>query len=162
LEGGIEFKDHDPLPLISALNLVLQQHASTVAIRFGKNRYFLPPNGPKPALSPALDAWRGYYSSIRPAHMQLMVNVNVCMTAFYHGGSLMDALEAFRQRSSGAMPTAFPQKLKVITNHLGYPMKKQMKKIVGNPTNTVFDCAEFGGKISVAAYFLKSKRFLVI
>lgn len=69
----------------------------------------------------------------------------------------MDALGAFQQRSSGAMPQAFPPKTKIVTNHLGFPMKKQLKRVLGtNPTNTFFDCEEFGGKITVAQYFLKS------
>lgn len=137
--------------------MVTQQHASNAAVRFGKNRYFFPSQERRPSLSPALDAWRGYYSSVRPAYNQLMVNVNVCMTAFYVGGTLVDALNAFRERSRGAMPQAFPQRLKVVTTHLGFPMKKQLKKVLGtNPNNTFFDCQEYGGKTSVAQYFLKS------
>jgi len=75
MEGQRNYRDYDPLPLVSALNLVLQQHAGRVGVRSGKNRYFFPTGLPKQDLSPGLDAVQGFYSSVRPAFKQLLVNV---------------------------------------------------------------------------------------
>jgi eukaryotic translation initiation factor 2C len=47
----------------------------------GRNKFFFP-TGLAPAdIGGGLEAWKGFYSSIRPAHNQLMVNVNgvVCL-----------------------------------------------------------------------------------
>ena len=69
--------DYDFLPLVSALNLVLQQKASRTGIRVGKNRYFFPSSAQKVRLEPGVEAIQGFYASVRPAYKQLMVNVSV-------------------------------------------------------------------------------------
>lgn len=68
-------RDYDTLPLISGLNLVLQQHASRTGVRVGKNRYFFPSSDQKISLGPGVEAWQGFYASVRPTFKQLMVNV---------------------------------------------------------------------------------------
>lgn len=73
MDGRAEYRDYDPLPLISALNLVLQQHPAHNGVRVGKSKYFFPPS--QAALGTGLEAWRGYYASVRPTYKQLMVNV---------------------------------------------------------------------------------------
>lgn len=159
LEGQTQFRDYDPLPLISALNLVLQQHPAHSGVRFGRNRYFFPPGqGEKINLGLGLEAWKGFFTSVRPAYKQLMVNVNVCFTAFYEPGNLADAIMAFNRRSKGGMPKKFSQGIKVTTSHLGYKMRRKIKSIAANPANrTSFDCAELGGRVTVEQYFNRSK-----
>lgn len=75
MEGQVDYRDYDPLPLLSALNLVLQHQASRTGIRFGKNRYFFPTSLEKKFLSPGLEAVQGFYISVRPGFKQLLVNV---------------------------------------------------------------------------------------
>lgn len=77
MEGAAEFRDHDPLPLISALNIVLQQHATRTGVRVGNNRFFFPTSSQKLDLGPGVRAVQGFYASVRPAYQQLMVNVYV-------------------------------------------------------------------------------------
>ncbi|KAH7919917.1 Piwi-domain-containing protein [Leucogyrophana mollusca] len=155
LSGGAQFRDHDPLPLISALNLVLQQHASATGVRVGKNRYFFPSPREPFELGLGVEAWKGFFISVRPVYKELMVNVNVCMTAFYTPGNLVDAIMAFQRRSSGAILQRFAKKLKVTTSHLGYKQKKPVRRILGTTARkTFFKCDEFGGgNISVENYF---------
>jgi hypothetical protein len=74
MEGQTHSRDYDPLPLTSAMNLVLQQHASRKGMRYGKNRYFFPDLGIT-RLGPSIDAVQGFYSSVRPGLKQLLVNV---------------------------------------------------------------------------------------
>ena len=76
MDGAPEFRDFDPLPLISALNIVLQQHATRTGVRVGKNRFFFS-SAERIVLGPGLQAVQGFYASVRPAHQQLMVNVYV-------------------------------------------------------------------------------------
>lgn len=156
LDGRGESRDYDTLPLISALNLVLQQHASRQGVRVGKNRYFFP-SGDKVLLGAGVEGWQGFFMSVRPSFRQLMVNVNVCMTAFIQPGNLADRLFEF-QHSSGAMPTLPKQmvkSIKVKTKHLGH--RKPLKAIgTTSARNTYFDCEQFGGRISVEQYFVKA------
>lgn len=67
------------MPIISALNLVLSAHPNRSGgpgIMVGRNRFFFP-NAERPFdLGGGLEAFKGFYSSVRPAHNQLMVNVN--------------------------------------------------------------------------------------
>lgn len=136
----------------------------------GRNRFFFPSGERAVPLGGGLEAWRGFYSSVRPSHQQLMVNVNgmlitshpvfcstipVCTTAFYVPGNLVRAMEDFRNSSFGARVNAFVKGVRVKTTHLGY--KKTVKSVFNkSPRQHKFDCAEYGGRISVEDYFKRS------
>jgi len=100
-----------------------------------------------------VESWKGFFVSVRPTYKQLMVNVNVCMTAFYMPGNLADAIMAFRRTSMGAMPRKFSQGIKVTTTHLGYKMRKPLKKITDKPANKTFFEHDKYGTVSVEQYF---------
>ncbi|KIP07875.1 hypothetical protein PHLGIDRAFT_29841 [Phlebiopsis gigantea 11061_1 CR5-6] len=97
--------------------------------------------------------------SVRPNFKQLMVNINVCMTGFYMGGNLAEAMLEF-QRQTGTLPNEFFDKLKVVTTHLGYPRKKTIFRIGGSTSRQQrFKCDEFGGgEISVEEYFKRKYK----
>lgn len=157
MEGRQDARDTDLQPLVSALNLVLQQHASRQGIRVGQNRYFFRASATSQPLSLGVEAWRGFFMSVRPMYKQLMVNINVCMTAFYKPGNLADAMMAFMQDSSGGMPKAFAEKLKVSTRHLGYIRKKGIYRLTDQTARQArFDCQELGGMVTVEQYFQRS------
>ncbi|EMD35747.1 hypothetical protein CERSUDRAFT_115695 [Gelatoporia subvermispora B] len=151
------------LPVISALNLILQQYASRSGVRVIKerrtseNKYFFPTSD-RFALGTRTEAWKGFYVSVRPTFKQLMVNINVCMTAFHTVGNLAERMMEFG-RGAGGIPSALSGQLKVVATHLGYPRKYSIFRIEKNtPRNTHFDCEEFGGKISVADYFKRKYK----
>ncbi|EJD43460.1 Piwi-domain-containing protein [Auricularia subglabra TFB-10046 SS5] len=156
LDGDIVGLDEDAevKPVISALNLVLQRQASLSGFRVGRNRFFFD-DEEKGSLGPGLVAYMGFYSSVRPVFRQLMVNVNVCMTAFHEPGKLSDAMMAFSRSSFGAYPREFMHKVKVTTRHLGYRRKYTIKNMGSSNANTQkFRCDEYGGGlISVKDYF---------
>lgn len=134
----------------------MQKHATTNGVRVGQNKYFFPAEERFP-LTLGLEACRGFFMSVRPNFKQLMVNINVCMTGFYMGGNLADAMMEF-QRQTGALPSEFFDRLKVVTTHLGYPRKKAIFRIGGNTSRQQrFKCDEYGGgEISVEDYFKRS------
>lgn len=85
------------------------------------------------------------------------------MSAFIVPGNLADRLREFQSNSRGGMPTlpkGMIKSIKVKTIHMGY--KKRLNSI-GNASarDTYFDCEEFGGRISVEQYFLKSEYFIL-
>lgn len=156
--------EYDPLPIVSAFNLITTTHATRTGVLFGKNRYFYPSSAfgeDTKSLSPGLDAWKGFYTSVRPVFKSLMVNVNVCMSAFYAPKqNLADAILQFSNYSYGASPRSFYRRVRVTTSHLGYT-KRHGIKAIGPSTarKTTFDCAELGEKVSVEQYFQRSKSF---
>ena len=150
------------MPVISALNLILSAHPSrpsTESVMVGRNKFFhYDANEPPAELGGGLQAWRGFYSSVRPAHRQLMVNVNVCTPAFYTPGNLAEQWQDFEYASKGGRPNAFCKGIRVKTIHLGYV---KTIKTVTNVTarNHKFHSEEFG-EVSVMDYFKKSKPSL--
>ena len=148
-------------PFVSALNLIIQKRASVEAIRAGKNRYFFPAEQDRQnGLSPLLFAFKGFYSSARPSLGQVVLNVNVCMTPFYLSGTLMDAISKFQQRTQGAVPSDFPSRVRIVTDHLGYNRTYTLTEVLGapGPEAVTFECSKYSPqKTTVANYFFKGK-----
>ena len=151
-------------PFVSALNLIIQKRASTIAARAGKNRYFFPgEQDPQNGLSPMLVAFKGFYSSARPSLGQVVLNVNVCMTPFYISGTLMEAIARFQDRTQGALPSHFPSKVKIVTNHLGYNRTYRLTEVLGapGPEAVTFECSKYDPpKTTIANYFRRGKSVL--
>ena len=160
MSGNPQHRDTDTQPMISALNLILQQYASRRGVRVGQNKYFFPSSSEHHTLSLGVEAFRGFFMSVRPMYKQLMVNINVCMTAFYTAGNLAQAMDAFQNQTGGAMPNSFADKLKVSTKHLGYTRKYTIHRIMTGKTARTerFDCVELGGQVTVENYFKRSMR----
>jgi eukaryotic translation initiation factor 2C len=160
LVGQPQYRGYDPLPVISALNIILAAHPSRAGadggVMVGRNKFFFPsPSAPPVSLGGGLEAWKGFYSSVRVAHKQLMVNVNVCTTAFYTPGNLAEAMISFLNASHGARISAFVKGVRVKATHLGY--RKTVKNIAkATPGQHRFDCAELGGTVTVEEYFKRS------
>ncbi|THH27194.1 hypothetical protein EUX98_g6995 [Antrodiella citrinella] len=155
LSGHPQYRGYDIMPIVSALNLILQAHpnrSTGAGVMVGRNKFFHPaPNEPPFRLGGGLEAWRGFYSSVRPAHKQLMVNVNVCTTAFYVPGNLAERLQEFMNSSFGARASAFVRGVRIRTTHLGY--RKTVKDVAKvNAKQHSFD-AEGMGKVTVEQYF---------
>ncbi|TFY75054.1 hypothetical protein EWM64_g8956, partial [Hericium alpestre] len=154
LFGNPQYRDYDILPVVQALNIILAAHPNRPqqggGVMVGRNRFFFPNAQPPVPLGGGLEAWRGFYSSVRPSFKQLMVNVNVCTTAFYQPGNLAEAMMSFQSASFGARMAAFVKGVRVKTQHLGYKKGvKSISKLI--PRQHIFDCEL--GKVNVEQYF---------
>lgn len=155
LAGAAQFRNYDVLPVIAALNIILAAVPGRSGVMVGRNRYFFRAAATPSSLGGGLEAWKGFYSSVRTAHKQLMVNVNVCTTAFYTPGNLARAMVVFRDSSFGARMEAFCKGVRIKTTHLGY--RKSVKKLARHTAKTYsFDTPEYG-KVTVEQYFKRSK-----
>lgn len=159
LSGQPQYRGYDILPIISALNLILAAYPNRSVgdgVMVGRNKFFHPSAAEPPfSLGGGLEAWRGFYSSVRPAHKQLMVNVNVCTTAFYTPGNLAESLQAFMEASFSARPNAFCKGVRIKTTHLGY--RKTISGVSRSTARThSFDSEEYG-KVTVEQYFQRSE-----
>src|SRR6266404_1942392 len=145
-------KVEDVDPVITAFNLVVQRQAAQQGYRFGKNRYFFPEN--RAQIGASLFALMGFYTSVRPCNKQLMVNVNVCMSAFLQPGKLSDALRAFGGGSFDAAPKELMRKVKVSTRYLGYKRVRTINSVaLGlSARRHRFSCEELGGMVSVEEF----------
>lgn len=77
--GDIQYRKNENLQrIISAFNLIMQQHASRTGRRLGKqddngaSKFFFDSGG---GLVPGVELRKGFYMSARPVFKQLMVNV---------------------------------------------------------------------------------------
>jgi len=157
LNGDNQYRNYNTLPVISALNLILAAHPLRSGIKVGQDRYFFRSAAVPRDLGGGLEAWKGFYSSVRPAHRQLMVNVNVCTTAFYTPGNLAVQMLAFRESSFGARMEAFCRGVRVKAIHLGY--RKTVKCLAHqNARQYTFSCDELGGRVSVEQYFSRKYK----
>ncbi|KAM5543406.1 hypothetical protein V8D89_002657 [Ganoderma adspersum] len=155
MSGKTEHRGIDTQPHLSALNLILQKYAQRNGVRVSRNKYFSPSSSERHRLSLGVEALRGFFISVRPVYKQLVINVNVCMTAFYVPGNLAQRMDDFLQQTGGAMPDSFADKLKVSTRHLGYPRTYVVHGIMTGMTarKERFNCQEFRGMISVEQFF---------
>lgn len=91
----------------------------------------------------------------------MMVNINVCMTAFIEQKSMAMAIMDYQDGSRGAFPNLkdlFQKStLRVKATHLGY--KKKVRGIEQRTAHQVsFVCEEMGNRtVTVAQYFQQSK-----
>lgn len=155
LEGARQYRGYDILPVIAALNLILAAHSSNPSgggVMVGRNKFFHPSAAHPPLpLGGGLEAWRGFYSSVRPAYKQLMVNVNVCTTAFYEVGNLAQKMQEFASASFGARYNAFAKGVRIKATHLGYT--KSISKVAEvNARQHKFKTPEYGD-VTVVQYF---------
>ncbi|KAK7022960.1 hypothetical protein VNI00_016850 [Paramarasmius palmivorus] len=152
-------RDYNIGPLLAALNLVQQRHATQKGIRVGTSKYFFPLESQGHFLSPGVQAIQGFYVSVRPVYKQLAVNVNACMTAFLDlPGNMVEALESFNRRSRGGMLTLPPnlvKNIKVTTTYLGYKKRSKVFAIgTASAKNQFFPHPKYK-RISVEEYFKK-------
>jgi eukaryotic translation initiation factor 2C len=82
--------------------------------------------------------------SVQPAHRQLMVNINVAITAVYAPGNLAVAMMQFRNSSFGArMEAFFRGTIRVQATHLGRRMI--VRRVAGYTAKTLeIDTSDFG------------------
>ncbi|KAI1794380.1 Piwi-domain-containing protein [Ganoderma leucocontextum] len=155
MSGKAEHRGVDTSPHISALNLILQNYAQRNGVRVSRNKYFFPSSSEHHRLSLGIEAFRGFFTSVRPAYKQLMLNVNACMTAFYVPGNLAQRMDEFLQQTGGTMPQSFADKVKVSTEHLGFTRAYVVHGIMTGKTarKEQFNCKEFGRMISVEQFF---------
>lgn len=125
----------------------------------GQNKFFHPsPASPPVSLGGGLEAWRGFYSSVRPSWRQLMVNVNVCTTAFYTPGNLAERMMEFMEAAPHTRIASFIRGVRVKTAHLGY--KKTVKTVAKVNARQHRFTAEGLGRVTVEQYFLASTHSL--
>lgn len=158
LAGDLQYRDFDIAPLLAALNIVLAQHPSREGVMVGRNRFFFPQE--TFPLGAGLEAWKGFYSSVRPAYKQLMVNVNVATTAFYQEGNLANSMIEFRNATFGGRVDGFLRGIRIVTTHLRH--RKTVRKTSRmNAKQATFRWEEMNRTVTTEEYFKQRESCLL-
>jgi eukaryotic translation initiation factor 2C len=165
LAGSPQYHNHELLTFISTLNIIFAAHPnctqSGAGVAVGQNGYFFPTVAQSAPLGDGLEAWRGFYSSVRPSFKQLMANVNVCTAAFYFKENLADIMLACANTSSGARMIDFVEGIRVKTDY-----SNNLNTVKGFAEVTArqytFYCTELGGKVTFEEYIKRSVSFIIL
>lgn len=125
-----------------------------------KSRKFFFPQG-SARLPGGLEAWRGFYTSVRPVYKSISINVNVATTAFYKPMNLLDAFNEARNVVPPKKFTAYYFGVRVQTTYLGYRAKKSIKRVMETGADQTFFMMGEGNnmrRVSVQDYFRNSKH----
>lgn len=160
VDGKLSYTPYD---VISALEVILRHPMTANSIVVGRSIYEGSGAGAVP-ISGALDVWKGFFLSLRPAFGRLLLNVDTSATAFIAGGELIPILRDFLglrpeepfqlDGRARAAAEAFLRSARVEATHRGDSRRKY--KVLGLSAQSAQDLLferEDGRKQSVAAYF---------
>ena len=113
-----------------------------------------------------VEAWRGYYQSIKPTPGKMMINIDLGATAFYESGSLVqmvvkildrrsvEDLRRITDRDRTKIDRAL-KNLKIYVTHRGENASKRRLKItkISNTSASNTKMEVDGKQIDVASYF---------
>ncbi|KAH7882235.1 Piwi domain-containing protein [Phlebopus sp. FC_14] len=160
LEGERQ-SPQDLSSVLAAINLVLAAHPSQTGFKVTRNdenkkptdqRFFFS-TGKSPSLGGGLEAHEGSYLSVRPAHQELMVNVNTSTAAFYQPQGFLDVWDEYKKFTSreGDAEAGFGRQVRVRAGPTN-----QVRKVLGfakvNARQHTFKHREFG-KVTVEQYY---------
>ncbi|KAG0005891.1 Eukaryotic translation initiation factor 2C [Entomortierella chlamydospora] len=75
------------LTAIMSLDVLIRHKPAMAHVTIGRAFYT---SAARQALSGPLEAWRGYYQSVRPACDKMMINIDTTATAFFQSGPLIE------------------------------------------------------------------------
>lgn len=94
----------DTQQTLDALNSALTINAklNTEIVSTCQNSKFYLTNGESSDLGDGVVALKGYYARIHTSTLRLLVNANICTSAFYQEGNLYDLMKAYKRRPDGS------------------------------------------------------------
>ncbi|PCH34810.1 Piwi-domain-containing protein [Wolfiporia cocos MD-104 SS10] len=100
LDGHPGHEGYNIEPILSALNLVIQQHASSTALAVispGRNRFFFRAPASPMQLDLGVEAWQGFFIAVCPTYRQLTIKVNACVSPFSSPGNAARVMIAIQE-----------------------------------------------------------------
>jgi len=150
IQGDPKARNVEVLPAITVLNVILSQYPSYSGVAVGHNRVFFPEE--RFPLGGGLEAWRGFYSSVRPTYKQLMININTATTAFYNPGNLAAKMLEWKKFTRNSSFNIFLKGLQVKSTHLHH--SKSIRRVEPKTARQHrFHWEERGRDVSVEEYF---------
>ncbi|CAG8574105.1 6595_t:CDS:2 [Acaulospora colombiana] len=151
-----------------ALDVLIRHQPSMLYRTIGRS--FYTSEGSR-SLGGGAEAWQGYYLSARPTLGRMIINIDVCATAFYESGPLIQMVAKILERPLDHLRRGLVrgdiQKLEkrlkglqIRVTHRGEQASRRKYKITAltpGPTSSInFD--QDGRQISIAAYFYQTYR----
>ena len=156
---------YDKQAAITALNIILTWTPTRNPNIFSgarSTKFYPRINAEEVMLGAGLFAIKGYYASVRTSIARLLLNVNVCTSAFCLDGRVDLLIDMFDDHEAAA---AFLTKRRISTDYLGgkhfkvidgFTRDQQTEKFLG--ADQVYIKLQDGRNISVAEYFEKEHR----
>ncbi|KIN94492.1 hypothetical protein M404DRAFT_381554 [Pisolithus tinctorius Marx 270] len=99
LDGRLKQQTPKVIVAINLLQLIVRQGPN---LKYPNNiKSFFTKDAGRVTLGGGLEAWKGFYQSVRPTHNQLLVNVDVTCGVLYQEGRLIDVALALLGQSHG-------------------------------------------------------------
>ncbi|RIA82435.1 Piwi domain-containing protein [Glomus cerebriforme] len=160
------------LTAIMALDVLIKHKPSMKYVPVGRSFYTR--EGSK-SLFGSVEVWQGYYQSARPTPGKMMINIDLCATAFYESGPLINVIvKLLEKRNPDDLRKGINERervklekelknLKIRVTHRGSNNAKRRYKIskitLQDAQRTKFDDAD-GHTTDVASYFQKTYKRL--
>ncbi len=154
---------YTPYDVITSLEVILRHPMTKNSIVVGRSIYPGTGEGAVP-ISGAIDVWKGFFLSLRPALGRLLLNVDTSATAFVAGGDLVplvrdflslgpnDPFNSIDGRARGAVES-FLRATRVEVTHRGESKRKYKVIGLGASADQLSFATEDGSKKTVAQYF---------
>ncbi|KAM0951728.1 hypothetical protein DsansV1_C03g0028821 [Dioscorea sansibarensis] len=148
-----------PQETIQALDVVLRESPSLNYITVARS-FFSPSFGQPLELGGGLEAWKGYYQSLRPTQMGLSLNIDISSTSFYKAVPVVEFVAEHLQindvsrrlsESDCVKIKRVLRGLKVDTSHT--PRRYKITGISPVPMNQLRFLDEKGTEVTVVQYF---------
>ncbi|RIA93562.1 Piwi domain-containing protein [Glomus cerebriforme] len=144
---------------IMAFNVLINNKPSILYNKIGDSFYI---NQDSQPLYGGIEAWQGYFQSIRPTPGKMMINIDLRTTFFYESGNLVQLIAKILNRKSvkdlkisdrdHIKLEKFLKNLKIYTTSLGSRRRMKITKLTKtSASNTKFDID--GQQIDIASYF---------
>ncbi|KAL8793144.1 MAG: hypothetical protein Q9195_004256 [Heterodermia aff. obscurata] len=169
LNSPLSVTNFDKETTITAINTILRQHpiSSSNVFSGAKSTKFYPLTGGEEAnIDPGLIALKGYYASARTSIGRLLVNVNVCTSAFFRDGRVDLLMYLF---PGPDFAEGFLKKRRISTDYLGSKRYRVIEGFARDPESKKFLSAHEAtihvsssrypsGKVSIADWFKDEHR----
>ncbi|KAG9286308.1 hypothetical protein G9A89_014295 [Geosiphon pyriformis] len=159
---------------IMALDVLIRHHLSMLFTTVGRSFYT---SQNSQVLSGGVEAWQGYYQSVRPARDKMMINVSLTASAFYEGGPVLQLVcKQLGKRSAIELARGIPDNdrlklekslkyLKVRVTHRGTSASQLRFRIIGltelGANKLIFTGAD-NLQMDVASYFETQYNYRLI
>ncbi|KAI6110019.1 Piwi domain-containing protein [Pisolithus sp. B1] len=151
LDGRLKQQTPKVIVAINLLQLIVRQGPN---LKYPNNiRSFFTKDAGKVALGGGLEAWKGFYQSVRPTHNQLLINVDVTCGVLYQEGRLIDVALALLGQShvrALRLSESSPDFRRLKSFFKG---RRRYKQFIPDAGHYQFQKASDGPQISVQEYY---------
>ncbi|GJP30391.1 hypothetical protein CLOM_g1030 [Closterium sp. NIES-68] len=101
-----------PQEVLQAIDIVLREQPTRMYVPVARS-FFSPDLGPRASIGNGVEAWKGFYQSVRPTQMGLTLNLDMAATAFLEAVMLPDFVQRLLNRHSLHQPLSDAERVQL-------------------------------------------------